>query len=181
MEILKREGNFVMIEGAVSSKKISLKKLFIIIWAVYFAVFLGAHIYSAIRYVEYKKIQKVAVRLLPLVTDANRAYSDSELARIMYNTYGDSFIMDSSLDDQLKDRGLKMSHYWGTDYYRHTNIFEFVTYDVNWYFLMYSDWALIAGLLLAILLIYLLESKRSMSVEGDRIICKNGKDRKSVV
>ena len=173
----------------IKSRKLNLKKFFVILWDILGSLFLFILIIMGINYHEYKSGQNFAIDSIMNVTDQfdDYKYNRKELTKKIYdflnpyyintNTrygrYNNSDLVSSATDtdkalgDLLNENGFDC--YYGSEYLRYTSFlsytFAHVSNLMNVYFLMVI-------LALFISIIYVLNKKTSITVSGDMIICK---------
>lgn len=173
----------------IKSRKLNLKKFFVFLWAILGSIFLVILIIKGIVYHEYKSGQNFAIDSIMKVTDQfdDYKYNRKELVQEIYdflnpyyintNTsygrYNNSDLVSSATDadralgNLLSENGYDC--YYGSEYLRYTSFLSYTFAHVNNLMIIYGFMVILA---VFISVIYILNKKTSITVNGNMIICK---------
>lgn len=182
-----------MNENVKNSIKIGLLKKFIIAWAVVAVFLLSVALVSFAKYSQYKKAQELAVSLTLAATDKHNSYKNDykKLVEYMYDDYTKKGVVmtingskidttkeaalrreaDKALGKLMSEAGYKCTN--GSDYLKYIGFIDYTTNNMR------TPW--IVGKILVILFLlanlwYLNDSTKTMTINGDRVVCrKRGK------
>lgn len=170
-----------MDENVIKSNKIKLEKKFRLLWIIIAALLIVVVVISCIRYAGYKKGQEVAVEVTLASTDYFDYYKDdyNKLVSKIYDLYHNS---DAGIARVRADRtfGSTMTElgydcHYGSDYLKYIG---YIDYTLNNTLLLFIIWAALAIIIALLNLLYRLDKKAELIINGDRIICKNGQKTK---
>lgn len=181
-----------MNENIVCSEKIKLTKKLLIAWIVIAALLVVVLVISIISFSGYKKGQDAAVELTLAATSQFDDYQDDykTMVKEMYDTFNptsykvkvngvwiDNYDVvksarkaDEALGDLLTDAGY--SCYYGSKYLAYVGYFDYTVHNNPVIFIIWGALALVLG---ALHLFCFFDSKKSMIIDADRIVCKRGK------
>lgn len=179
----------------IFSRKKKLGKKFKLMWALIALTLVVVTAVSFIPYSKYKKVQEFAVTAT-LATDTSNQFTSvkddyNELVRKMYKFYTPNHFSttingikidnsevvstareaDKALGNVIESAGYG-SCYRGSDYLEYIGYIEYTT---NKFIIPFIVWLALAVILLLINIMYAIDRKKTLIIEDDRIICKNGK------
>ena len=181
-----------MNETVISSQKLKLKKPLAIVWGALALLLVLAIVLAYVKYRPYHERQEAAVALTLAATSKFDSYkSDHEkMLEKMYDfynpgrirvrvegiTYDNKDAVDSAKD---ADRALGKAMttlgydcYYGSGYLEYTGFWDYTTHNTMTSFYL---WGVLAVLALAATVWYAADSRKAMIIDGDRVICRNGK------
>ena len=181
-----------MYENAVATKKISLKKKFALAWIAVIVVLALAVGLAVVGYSGYKKAQDAAVAFVLISTSQFNSYKNDhdKMVEKMYDFFNPRYmnvningikINNSDVVDAARsaDKALgKLMQEAGYDCYYGSTYLEYigiVDYTVNKARVPFIVWAVLFVVVLIANMVYSADAKKILILEGDRIVCKNGK------
>ena len=181
-------------EIKIVSQKADLSKKLKLLWAILLVLLAAIIAYTVVKYVGYKKGQEAAVEITMSATNQFNYYTDEkELVNAMYDLYNPhkSYIVDNSdqlraawraaddLSDALEARGYDdpfgdcfLKYYGYPDYVMH-GLWEARFYNNYTYPVLFA-WAGLFVVLSLWTIWYSDDRKKSMTIDGNKIICKKG-------
>lgn len=180
-----------MDEKIIKSKKINLSNKFRIAWIAIAVLFVLITVLGVMQYATYKDAQEAAIEFTLATTDRFDAYKDdyTNLVNQMYNFYAPTYIntvingvkvdnsdvvnaakaAEAALDSKMYEAGYRQ--YTDAECFQYTSCIDFVFAKVG---SIYSVWIVLVVILLLVILWYAADKKKTIEINGDRIICKKG-------
>ena len=181
-----------MNENVISSKKINLSKKIKLAWAIIAVILVLVFVFSFIKFSGYKKAQEAAVAFTMMYSDKFNKYKDdyNKLVEEMYDFFNPTPMnvtvngikinnsdvvssardADKALGKLMKEAGYDC--YYGSKYLEYVG---FVDNTKNETLIPWIVWGFLALVMLVVNLWCSADAKKAMIIDGDRIICKNGK------
>ena len=184
-------------ETKITSIKLKRGKVFIVMWAVLATIFVAYIAVSLISYMDYRKAQDAAIEITlagyeSIDDDEFEEYKDdrAELCKHMYYIYNPQYFafkteygtidnsdvidsaeeLEKSLINLMSEMGYNTSHFYGSDYLRYTNYFEYAYNNtVN---IGHPIYLIICFIALVITVLYLLDRKTKLTVQDDVVLLK---------
>lgn len=170
-----------MNENVVSSKKINLTKILMFAWIAIAVILVAVTIFSIISYSTYRKGQEKAIEILLETTDRFDGYRNKTLIEKMYSVlnprysssyevYETAHELDKALGRLLTEEGYDC--YLGSYYLQHIGFWDYTIYQTV---IPWIIWGSLTVVILILTLCIVFDSKKSMLIYQDKIICKRGK------
>lgn len=171
-------------DEVISSRKINLKKKINILWVILAVLLVVAIVTSYVKFAAYKEGQVAAAGLMLTLTDEFNRYKD-DYARLveeiydyfnpfrMYGKYDNHELrvslsqLDKQIGKLLTEGGYECTYL--SDYCKYIG---FVDYAIHETMVLYIVWVVLAIAFLVVNLWYSSDSKKTMLIDNDRIICK---------
>lgn len=157
------------------SQKIKLSIIIVITWVVIAVAFIALFYNSFSKYSRYNEAQEKAVALTLLIAEDEFTSSKDDYKTLVkdmwrfYNQKG-AFDMDVALGKFLRDEGYRCSY--GSDYFKYIGFIDYTKHTAS------KLWIALGAIVCVVLTINLwciLDSKKSIVISNDRVLCCNGK------
>lgn len=181
-----------MNENSVTSKKVNLSKKLLLAWLGVAVILILVAAFSVVKYSGYKKAQETAVTLTLASTNEFNSYKNDykKLVKKMYDFFNPIHMnmtvqgikfdnsdvvsaarkADQALGKLMTQAGYDCSY--GSKYLKYIGFIDYTNHNTM------TPWIVWSGLAVLLLLVNLwcaFDAKKAMIIDGDRIICKNGK------
>ena len=176
------------------SRKISLKNVFWVAWIIAMIILVAVLVDSFVEYNRYEKMQKAAVDVC-LMTDKYDTWTyenKKEMRKLAKDIYDDlhpnpyfssdavmksASEVDWALGDALEKWCDTLGYDWhgtiikGSKYLQYTDYFGYTMY---YFSSKFTVWGIFALILLMVNLRYVASTKKTMMIDGEKILCKKG-------